>query len=93
MLKEHKEGVLLEVYAQSGGRCSEILGKHGDRLKIRLNAPPVDGKANEELISFLAQKLGLSGKAVSLIRGETSRQKTILIQGLSVAQCEDNLKF
>ena len=91
MLKVHKEGILLEVYAQPGGRCSEIMGMHDGRLKIRIHAPPVDGKANEELIKFLAKKLGLGIKAIRLHRGDSSRQKSILIEGLSLKECEDRL--
>lgn len=91
MLKMHIEGVLLEVYAQPGGRCSEILGTHNGRLKIRIQAPPVEGKANHELLRFLALKLDVSLKAVCLLRGNASRQKTILIKGLSLKECEQRL--
>jgi uncharacterized protein (TIGR00251 family) len=54
-----------------------MLGEVGDALKIRLNAPPVDGKANEALIAFIAEKLSVRQRDVRILRGQTSRQKLI----------------
>ncbi len=55
--------------------------RHGEALKIRLAAPPVDGKANEALLRFVAETLGLPKSAVSLKSGQTSRRKVLEISG------------
>ena len=69
----------LTVHVQPGARKTEIIGPHGDALKIRLAAPPVDGKANAALIEFIAERLSLPKSAVSLISGQTSRRKLLEI--------------
>ncbi len=61
-------------------------------LKVHLNAPPVDGKANRALISFLASILSLPKKSVILLKGETSRVKVIEIQGLSMDEIRNAIK-
>ena len=63
-------------------RADEIRGFAGDVLLVRLKAPPVDGKANEALVRFIAERLGLPRSAVSLVRGAASQQKLINIAGL-----------
>ena len=72
-------GCLLTVHVQPGAKRTEIVGEHGDALKIRLAAPPVDGKANEALLSYLAEKLSVGRRAVELRSGMTSRRKMIAI--------------
>ncbi len=57
----------------------------GDVLKVQLTAPPVDGAANEALRAFVAKAVGVSRAAVSIVRGETSRQKTVRIEGVAEA--------
>ncbi|HEX9166317.1 MAG TPA: DUF167 domain-containing protein [Gemmatimonadales bacterium] len=74
-------GVLVRVHVQPRASRTEVVGRHGDAIKIRLKAPPVDGAANEELLRFLAERLGTAGAAVTLIRGATSRAKTVAISG------------
>ncbi|MBI4740214.1 MAG: YggU family protein [Betaproteobacteria bacterium] len=71
----------LTLHIQPGARKTEIAGPHGDALKIRLAAPPVDGKANTALIGFIAGRLGLAKSAVTLISGQTSRRKTLEVAG------------
>lgn len=71
--------LLLHCHIQPGAKATEVSGTHGDRLKIRLQAPPVDGKANDALLAFLAREFGVSKSAVSLLRGQSSRQKTVSI--------------
>ena len=67
----------MAVHVQPGARVSEVLGEFGNALKIRLNAPAVDGKANEALIVFISEKLGLRQRDVRILRGNTSRQKLL----------------
>jgi uncharacterized protein (TIGR00251 family) len=71
--------LLLEVTIQPGAAKSEITGLHGDCLKIRIQAPPVDGKANRALTEFVAELFGASRSRVHLIRGQTSRKKTLKV--------------
>lgn len=71
--------LLLAVRAQPRASRDEIIGPHGDSLKVRITAPPVDGKANAHLIKFLARAFGVSRSAVELRSGESSREKRFLI--------------
>lgn len=73
--------ITLTLHIQPGAKKTEFAGLHGDALKIRLAAPPVDGKANEALIKFVAETLGLAKSAVSLKSGQTSRRKVLELQG------------
>ena len=69
----------LAVHVQPGAKKSGVVGEHGDALKIRLAAPPVDGKANAALIEFLATRLGIARAQVTLKSGQTSRRKVLEI--------------
>ncbi len=73
----------LRVIIQPAASKDEIIGLHGERLKIRLKAPPQDGKANKQLITFLAKTLGVPRSGVNISRGLSSRQKTVKIEGLT----------
>ena len=73
--------VTVAFHVQPGAKRSEVAGPHGDALKIKLAAPPVDGKANASLLAFVAAALGLPKAAVSLKSGQTSRQKVVEIHG------------
>jgi hypothetical protein len=81
--REEGEGgtlaLVLTLHVQPGARRTEIAGVHGDALKIRLAAPPVDGKANAELLRFLALLFGVPRRAVTLVRGDAARNKTVRI--------------
>ena len=76
------------VHVQPRAKRSEVAGRHGDAIKVRLAAPPVDGAANEELVRFLAEVLGVPRRAVHLTAGLTSRRKTVEIEGLTGAAAE-----
>ncbi len=67
----------LTLHIQPGASKSEVAGVHGDALKIRLAAAPVDGKANAALIGFVADRLGLAKSAIRLKSGQTSRRKVL----------------
>jgi uncharacterized protein len=72
------------VHVQPRASRSEIVGLHGDALKVRLSAPPVDGAANEALVELLAAALGVSCAAVRVVAGATSRGKVVEVNGVSV---------
>ena len=61
---------------------SEVVGWRGEFIKIRINAPAVDGKANKALLEFLSDRVGIPKSQVTLLRGETSRQKWIAFAGI-----------
>ena len=85
--------ITLTLHIQPGAKKTEFSGLHGDALKIRLAAPPVDGKANEALIRFIAEKLNLPKSAVNLKSGQISRHKVLEVEGASpqvvAALCPD----
>ena len=78
-MREEGAAVLLSLHVQPGAARTQVSGTHGDALKIRLAAPPVDGKANAELVRFLAEAFGVPLRQVTIVRGETSREKTVRI--------------
>jgi uncharacterized protein (TIGR00251 family) len=78
-------GVILRLHVQPGAKKTEVVGLHGEALKIRLAAPPVDGKANTCLMAFLADQLGVAKSAISLMSGDTSRAKRVRINGVDLA--------
>lgn len=88
-LKINKNGTLLFIKAVPGSKKTQIGGPLGDRLKIKIQAPPEDGKANKELIQFLSKLLEVPSSHLELINGLTSPLKTILI---SAAVPIDNIK-
>jgi hypothetical protein len=75
-------GVTLRLHIQPGAKKTEVVGRHGEALKIRLVAPPVDGKANACLIAYLADQLGIARAAISLLSGDSSRAKRVRIVGV-----------
>ncbi len=75
------EAVRFRVRVTPRASRTAIAGLHGDALRIRVAAPPVDGKANAELVRFLARTLGVARAAVALVRGETGRTKTVEVAG------------
>ena len=71
--------ITLEIHAQPGAKKSEVSGVHGDCLRVRVAAPAVEGKANAALIAHLAEAFGVPKRAVTIVRGETGRRKTVRI--------------
>jgi uncharacterized protein (TIGR00251 family) len=79
-LKNHPKGTVLLLHIQPGASRTELSGLHGDRLKIKIKSPPRDGEANSGLIEFLSDFLKISKSKIFLIRGESSRQKDLLVE-------------
>lgn len=75
----------LTVHVVPRARATAVVGRHGDALKIRLAAPPVDGAANTALIRFLADRLGVARSAVIIVSGGSARRKRVTIDGLTSA--------
>lgn len=80
--------LILECHVQPGARSEGFAGLHGGRLKIRVATPPVDGKANERLIAYLAAAFGVPKSQVSLLQGASSRHKRVGITDPAVLPSE-----
>ena len=85
-LVPHPEGVLLPVRAQPGARANALRGEHGGMLKVSVIQIAEKGKANDAVLETVAKCLGLSRSQVELASGTTSRQKNVLIRGMSVEE-------
>ena len=74
---------MLAIHAQPGSKRSAVAGvvpeARGEALKVRLAAPPVEGRANEELVTLLAESLGVPRRSVTVVKGGTSRHKSVLV--------------
>jgi hypothetical protein len=92
MIRAAEGGVTLAVRAQPGAKKTAIVGVYGEgaaaQLKIAVQAPPIEGRANAALIDFLAELFGLPRNGVELHAGELSRSKVLLVRGVTRAQAE-----
>ena len=86
-----EDGATFAVRVVPRASKNEIVGIHGDALKIRVAAPPVEGRANEALIAFLAKRLGVRKSQVEIVAGATSRRKMIRVIGLLAQEVEERL--
>ena len=96
MIRETREGVTLAVRVQPGAKKTAITGVYGEdegaQLKVAVQAPPLEGRANQALIAFLAEFFSLSRTNVVLVSGETSRSKVFLLRGVGRSQAEAALE-
>ena len=79
-----KEGAVLSVHVQPGAGRTEIVGRHGDALKIRVAAPPAGGRANEAVVELVAREFHLAADKVEITAGASSRQKRVRLAGVDV---------
>ncbi len=75
----------LVVHVVPRAKRTEVAGRHGDAIKIKLKAPPVDGAANAELVRFVAERLDVPRSDVTITAGHTGRRKTLEIAGIAAA--------
>ena len=92
MIQATPQGVVLAVRVIPRAGRSGPAGTRGDALLIRLNAPPVEGAANAELLDLLADLLDVPKKALTIVSGERSRSKRVLVTGVDAATVEARLK-
>jgi uncharacterized protein len=85
-VQDAKDGTILTVHIQPNASRTEVAGLHGEALKIRVAAPPVDGAANAELIRFLARELSIPQRSLFIQSGASGRAKRVLLKTLSAAQ-------
>jgi hypothetical protein len=81
-LRETAAGVLVLLHLQPGARRTVLVGEHGGRLKIAVQAPPVQGRANEAVVEWLAERLDVKRQDIRITSGQQSRDKTLLVAGI-----------
>ncbi|MBN1517523.1 YggU family protein [Candidatus Sumerlaeota bacterium] len=86
-----EQGVRLRVHMQPGAKRSQWQGLHGGALKLQIQAPPVEGKANKAAIAFIAKSLGVARGNVELTAGQTSREKTFAVSGVDLKTAREIL--
>jgi hypothetical protein len=95
VLRSTAAGVTLAVRAQPGAKKTAINGIYGEgaeaQLKIAVHAPPIEGRANETLIAFLAATFDVPKSSIELLSGELSRSKVFLLRGLSLERAQASL--
>jgi uncharacterized protein (TIGR00251 family) len=80
------DSFIIALHCQPGAKKTEVQGEHDGRLKLRLAAPPVEGKANEALIQWLSKTLEIRRTNIELLAGDLSRLKRVRVQGLTAEQ-------
>jgi uncharacterized protein len=95
VIRETAEGVTLAVRAQPGAKKTAIAGVYGEgaaaQLKIAVHAPPIEGRANEALIAFLAEHFSLPRRNIVLVSGEFSRSKVFLLRGIEIGRVSEGI--
>ena len=91
-IRDTPQGVTFAIRVQPRARKNAILGEIGDALKIALTAPPVEGRANDACIEFLAEFLKVPRSSITIAAGETSRNKVIRVHGVVASAVEERLK-
>jgi len=76
------------VHVVPRARVTEVAGRHGDAIRVRLAAPPVDGAANDALRRFLAERLGVARGSITIVRGATGRRKMVTVEGMTTERAE-----
>jgi uncharacterized protein (TIGR00251 family) len=92
-VKDRDGNVELRLYCQPRASKTEIVGLHGDAIKVRLAAPPVEGQANTKLCQFLSKFFGVPRQDVQILAGEGARQKRVLIKGKTAQDIQDQLNL
>ncbi|MFV8256518.1 DUF167 domain-containing protein [Bdellovibrio bacteriovorus] len=93
MIEATKGGARLHLFIQPKSSKNEVVGPHNGEIKIKLTAPPVDGKANECLIEFLSDLFDIPKRDVHLIKGETGRHKVVELTGLDAEKIREALRL
>lgn len=82
-LSENAGRLMIELHVVPGSKKTQVSGLHDNRLKIKISSPPVDGKANAEIIEFFASLFEIPKRNVELVRGELGRSKTVALSGIT----------
>lgn len=90
--EQNGERILLRVYTQPRASRTKIVGLHDEMLKVSCCSPPVDGKANKELVNYFARLFSCPKRDVEIVRGQSSRKKQIMLSGLTVDELQECLQ-
>jgi uncharacterized protein len=82
----------LRLRVAPGARTTEVVGRHGDAWKVRVAAPPEDGRANDAVLGLLAERLSLPRRSLTLVSGHTARVKIVELSGIDAAETERRLE-
>jgi uncharacterized protein len=82
----NKKAILLKIYLQPKSSKNEVVGPYRDGIKVKVTAPPIEGKANEALIRLLAKTLDVPPSRIEIIKGHHSREKTLKISGVALQE-------
>jgi uncharacterized protein len=91
-IKETENGVIIQVKVTPNSSRNAIIQGSNDLLTVKLTSPPVEGKANKGLLKFLAKKMQVAPSAITILKGHSSREKTLLIVGVDLATAKDRLE-
>jgi uncharacterized protein (TIGR00251 family) len=91
-LTQAKNGVIVPVHAQPGARRNAIVGERAGAIRVAVTAAPDKGKANAAIVELLAEALGCRPSEVGVVSGETSRQKRVLLVGLTVEEAAKRIE-
>lgn len=91
-IKDGEKGVTFAVRVQPRAKKNAVVGEMGEALKIALTAPPVEGKANDACVAFLAELLAVPRSSITIAAGETSRSKVIRVSGVMAGTVEARLR-
>jgi uncharacterized protein (TIGR00251 family) len=84
MIESIKGGVRLHLFIQPKSSKNEVVGPHNGEIKIKITAPPIDGRANDGLIEFLSELFEIPKRDVQVVKGETNRHKVVELVGITV---------
>lgn len=84
--------IILNVHVMPRAHRNEVVGVSGDAVRVRLTAPPVEGKANKVLVDFLAEELGIPRSSIEIVGGLSSRNKKVRLRGVTRTQIEKMVK-
>ena len=88
MYRQTKEGVIISLHVLPNAPKSQIVGEHNGSLKIKIKAPPVDGKTNEAIVKFFSDVLGISKSKIEILKGDKSKEKSLQVKDLSLEQIQ-----
>jgi len=91
LIQPTKEGVQFYVKVSACAKKTRLTGQYGNAIKISVQSPPVDGKANKELVKFLSRVLEVPTSCVHILRGKTSNFKLISVSGITHAEAQEKL--
>ncbi len=91
-IRDTPQGATFSVRVQPRARKNAVVGEIGDALKIALTAPPVEGRANDACIEFLAEFLKVPRSSITIAAGLTSRNKVVRVRGITAAELADRLR-